>query len=254
MEKNNYSMICKFVIPMLSNKNVTFVDVKENRDVYIRTIEEDIKKVFQIADIPKLKPSIGNWEVKIGEEKIILNGIFLGIGTTREIGNRKDPSFYQFKHKSETRPDISRIHCILYFYEEFVIVVDLWSYHGTDVVINRNIISSIKGGRKMIKITNIGEIILRHCSSAKNITVKKIENEDKIENKDKIENEDKIENDLLKSVRTCVICMNNPQTHIIIPCGHKCLCEKCSIEYLEKINICPICRQNVQKLQRVFET
>jgi hypothetical protein len=246
MENSNYSMICKIVIQVLTDKNVTYVDVKENRDVYIRTIGEDIKKVFQIADIPKLKPSIDNWEVKIGEEKIILNGIFLGIGTTREIGNCNDPLFYQFEHKSETQADISRVHCILYFYEEFVIVVDLWSYHGTDVVINRDIISSVEGERKLIKITNTGEIILRNCLSAKHITVKRIENESYREAKSDI--------NLLQSERTCVICMNNPQTHLIIPCGHKCLCEKCSIEHLEKINICPICRQNVKKLQRVFET
>lgn len=246
MENSNYSMICNIFIQVLTDKNVTYVNVKENRDVYIRSIGEDIKKVFQIADIPKLKPSIDNWEVKIGEEKIILNGIFLGIGTTREIGNRNDPLFYQFEHKSKTQADISRVHCILYFYEEFVIVVDLWSYHGTDVVINRDIISSVKEKRKLIKITNTGEIILRNCLSAKNITVKRIENEAYREAKSDI--------NLLQSERTCVICMNNPQTHLIIPCGHKCLCEKCSIEHLEKINICPICRQNVKKLQRVFET
>ena len=240
--KNNYMMVCKNFIPLLTDKNEIFIEVKEDRDIYIKTIKEDIKKVFQIADIPKLTPSIYNWEVKIGEEKVILNGNFLGIGTTREIGDRNDPLFYQFKHKDNANADISRIHCILYFYEEFVVVVDLWSYNGTDVIINRNLISSIIGQRKLIKITNTGEIILRRCPSAKNIIVSRIEN--------------KNSNDIdiiTQNEKKCVICINYPQTHIIIPCGHKCLCTECSIKHFEKINICPICRINVQNIQRVFE-
>ena len=240
--ENNYTMVCNNFIPLLTDKNEIFIDVKEDRDIYIRTIKEDIKKVFQIADIPNLIPSIDNWEVKIGEENVILKGNFLGIGTTREIGYRNDPLFYQFKHNDEAGADISRIHCILYFYEEFVVVVDLWSYNGTDVIINRNLVSSIRGERKLIKITNNAEIILRRCPSAKNIIVSRIENK----------NSNDV-NIITQTEKKCVICINNHQTHIIIPCGHKCLCTECSIKHFEKINICPICRCNVQKIQRVFD-
>jgi hypothetical protein len=245
--ENNYSMLWEKFIPVLTDKNEIYVYVKESRDVYIKTIEEDIKKVFQIADIPNLTPSINNWKVKNGEEKVILHGNLFGIGTTREIGYRNDPLFYKFKHKNGTGSDISRVNCILYCYEEFVVIVDLWSYNGTDVIINRLPISSVKGKRKLIKITNTGEIILRRCSSAQNIIVTRIKNKE-------IKNDDaKDDINVCKSERTCVICMNNPQTHLIIPCGHKCLCEKCSVEHLEKLTTCPICREKVQHFQRVFE-
>lgn len=74
--------------------------------------------------------------------KIEIKDNFLAIGTTRDIGDRKDSSFFQIKHKSDELPDISRVHCVIYFYEEFAVVVDLWSYNGTDVVLGEKVMTS----------------------------------------------------------------------------------------------------------------
>ena len=46
----------------------------------------------------------------------------------------------------------------------------------------------------------------------------------------------------------CVVCMAKPPSHVIIPCGHMCLCMNCSVA-LEQ---CPICRARVQATMRVF--
>lgn len=46
----------------------------------------------------------------------------------------------------------------------------------------------------------------------------------------------------------CVVCMAKPPSHVIIPCGHLCLCMACSVA-LEQ---CPICRARVQATMRVF--
>ena len=50
----------------------------------------------------------------------------------------------------------------------------------------------------------------------------------------------------------CVICMNNAQTHCAVPCGHKCLCQACA-GFAMKAGICPMCRQNVETIIRVYD-
>lgn len=48
--------------------------------------------------------------------------------------------------------------------------------------------------------------------------------------------------------RECVVCMTKPPSHVLIPCGHLCMCMACSVA-LEQ---CPICRVRVQSTMRVF--
>lgn len=51
----------------------------------------------------------------------------------------------------------------------------------------------------------------------------------------------------------CVVCLAEPQTHVIVPCGHKCLCESCA-PAIQKMNKCPICQSPLQTIIKVFET
>ena len=47
----------------------------------------------------------------------------------------------------------------------------------------------------------------------------------------------------------CLICTQEPANHVLVPCGHVCLCEEC----LEnEINRCPICRMDIQAKQKLF--
>ena len=48
----------------------------------------------------------------------------------------------------------------------------------------------------------------------------------------------------------CCICLSMPKTHIMVPCGHKCVCGGCAGLVQ---NVCPICRENVEQVIRVFE-
>ena len=50
----------------------------------------------------------------------------------------------------------------------------------------------------------------------------------------------------------CVICMNHEQTHCAVPCGHKCMCQACA-ELAAKTGFCPMCRQNIDSIIRVYE-
>jgi hypothetical protein len=48
----------------------------------------------------------------------------------------------------------------------------------------------------------------------------------------------------------CVVCMDAPRTHLIAPCGHKCLCESCSTTFG---TTCPICRADAMLVCKVFD-
>ena len=46
----------------------------------------------------------------------------------------------------------------------------------------------------------------------------------------------------------CVICLEKNADFAIIPCGHKCGCNKC----LDKTTFCPICRAEKQNMFRIY--
>jgi len=49
----------------------------------------------------------------------------------------------------------------------------------------------------------------------------------------------------------CCICLTNPKTHAIQPCGHCCLCPTC-VSRVENRGKCPICRGDVERVQRIY--
>lgn len=49
----------------------------------------------------------------------------------------------------------------------------------------------------------------------------------------------------------CVMCMTNANRVALVPCGHKCLCIKCTFE-LDSHN-CPICMKDVDNAYIVFD-
>jgi hypothetical protein len=53
----------------------------------------------------------------------------------------------------------------------------------------------------------------------------------------------------------CVVCFDAPKDHIIVPCGHMCVCEACA-EQLTKTRtpFCPVCREPIRETMKVFCT
>lgn len=49
----------------------------------------------------------------------------------------------------------------------------------------------------------------------------------------------------------CVVCMAEERTHLLVPCGHKCLCEACAT--MREWTECPICRAAALAYLRVRE-
>ncbi|CAE8595411.1 unnamed protein product [Polarella glacialis] len=46
----------------------------------------------------------------------------------------------------------------------------------------------------------------------------------------------------------CAVCLAMPASHLVVPCGHQCLCGMCA----SKMTACPVCRGGVQQTIRVF--
>ena len=61
----------------------------------------------------------------------------------------------------------------------------------------------------------------------------------------------------------CVVCLDAPKTHLLLPCGHKCVCSGCALDYAKpaadgwqrvgRALCCPICRSEVSNVAKVWE-
>jgi len=56
----------------------------------------------------------------------------------------------------------------------------------------------------------------------------------------------------IPSESKCSICIDNIKSHIIVPCGHKSICGDCAPQILQG-GTCPICRQDIQSIIKVYE-
>jgi hypothetical protein len=50
----------------------------------------------------------------------------------------------------------------------------------------------------------------------------------------------------------CVVCMDLPNTHAFVPCGHRCVCAECSEPILQSSARCPVCRAHVTQAIKIF--
>lgn len=52
----------------------------------------------------------------------------------------------------------------------------------------------------------------------------------------------------------CVICMEKERDSIFYPCGHECVCSTCGKEFMYKAvqKICPVCRNRIKDIVRVY--
>lgn len=53
-----------------------------------------------------------------------------------------------------------------------------------------------------------------------------------------------------ESTHLCVVCLDAPRTHALVPCGHMCLCEACTTTPVGKK--CPICRDKARRTLSVL--
>lgn len=46
----------------------------------------------------------------------------------------------------------------------------------------------------------------------------------------------------------CVVCITHERSHVVVPCGHMCLCERC----VDRVTECPMCRGHAQCIVKVY--
>lgn len=55
------------------------------------------------------------------------------------------------------------------------------------------------------------------------------------------------------SIDVCVICMEKVSSHVILPCMHVCLCDKCVVEsQRQNVATCPKCRSNYTETRKLY--
>jgi hypothetical protein len=53
----------------------------------------------------------------------------------------------------------------------------------------------------------------------------------------------------------CVVCFDAPKDHIIVPCGHQCVCGACAEQLTRtRTPTCPVCREPIRETVKVFCT
>jgi hypothetical protein len=53
----------------------------------------------------------------------------------------------------------------------------------------------------------------------------------------------------------CVLCFDAPKDHVILPCGHVCVCKACAKRLKQMRNpSCPICRTAIRHTNKVFQS
>ena len=72
------------------------------------------------------------------------------------------------------------------------------------------------------------------------------------QNLENIREEIKIIRSSIPTESKCAVCIDNIKSHIIVPCGHKSICEDCAPRILLD-RTCPICRQGIQSIIKVYE-
>ena len=66
-----------------------------------------------------------------------------------------------------------------------------------------------------------------------------------------IDSKEEIKDD---NTKMCVVCLANPIEWVLVPCGHKCVCNNCGKIIREKDKKCPICKVNIiGKLDKIID-
>uniref|UniRef100_A0A0K0DSQ6 RING-type domain-containing protein n=1 Tax=Strongyloides stercoralis TaxID=6248 RepID=A0A0K0DSQ6_STRER len=55
-----------------------------------------------------------------------------------------------------------------------------------------------------------------------------------------------------EEIGSCVVCLVEPKSCLCFPCGHVCFCDECSKVFSDDNRLCPICRQRVEGICKVY--
>ena len=119
---------------------------------------------------------------------------------------------------SQNFSDVSRFHAIIFIIENMVLIVDIGSCYGIKMIereSKNSLIISAPNNRNVIYFDKNEKVSVRFGCS--NFT-------------------------LLFSPKQCVVCLSNPRSLTLEPCGHMALCVDCYQHIMNNDRLCPLCR------------
>lgn len=102
-------------------------------------------------------------------------------------------------------------------------------------------------------LTEADETLARY-RNYRNTTISETETLNQENESDESGSEEEIENttEPINEQDTCTICIERIKNISCYPCGHLCMCKRCSRQFKGPGKACPICRGNIVDLVRIF--
>jgi hypothetical protein len=119
---------------------------------------------------------------------------------------------------TETFSDVSRLHAIMFVINNMILLVDIGSYFGMEMISRENMdkqLISSKPKNRCVILFDINEKVTVRFGSLYTLSF---------------------------SPKQCVICLSNARSVILRPCNHVVLCLECYNILMQGDRCCPLCR------------
>ncbi|XP_022909989.1 mitochondrial E3 ubiquitin protein ligase 1-like [Onthophagus taurus] len=94
----------------------------------------------------------------------------------------------------------------------------------------------------------VGGIIAKGFMKKRRVKLEEMRRREELQRSRK-ERRKRVRDEDLPENQICVVCKVNPREIILLPCGHVCLCEDCSIDIQD---YCPVCRSKIDKKSAAY--
>ena len=183
------------------------VDWKEELIKIGKMIKQDYLTQSGLEDIP-----YENINIDIVSKDGVIHNITKDINT---IGRANGCDI----NTTVTYSDVSRLHAITFIINNMIILVDIGSCYGMEMVFRENTDEPLmvsKPNNRCVIFFNINEKVMVKLGNSYTISF---------------------------SPKLCVVCLSNPRSIVLKPCNHMVLCQGCYDIIKQGDKLCPLCRQ-----------
>ena len=206
-------------------------DIKDNRNIYeILMTKEGGTQLLEKEIVEPALDKLGLEKSKSSPVKVRLIKMSNMQFTDHEMTDTFTLGRYPINDivVDDPRGQVSRIHFVVFFANNKIVILDTWSLHGTSTIKNstQEKVSSTIRNRKMISF----DVGVRFMIRIEGYTI--------------IFNQD------LQSstAKNCIICCSNPRS-MRFECGHSTTCEECTKIIMNGTMTCPICKKRVSRIR-----
>ena len=212
--------------------------VNDGRELYTTLMtKENGKKLLEEEIVEPALDTLGLKKTESSPVKVRL----IKMSTMESTDHEMTDTFTVGRHESndivvdDPLGQVSRIHFVVFFANNKIVILDTWSLHGTSTIKNstNEKVSTTVGDRKMISF----DVGVRFMIQIEGFTL--------------IFNQD------MQSATTkeCIICCSNPRS-MRFRCGHSTTCEECTKIIMNGTMTCPVCKDHVDfaSASGIFDT